>query len=46
MLSQKGYNMNIFFVRVKIFMSNLNVFRKLEIILLSKKVGFGKFGAK
>lgn len=43
---QKDYSMNIFLVKVKIFLSNLNVFLKLSLTLFSETVGLSRFGAK
>ena len=38
--------MNIFLVKVKTFLSNLNVFLKLNFNLFSEFVGLSRFGAK
>gem|GEM_PF-4623083 len=46
MLFQKDYSMNIFLVKVKMFLSNLNVFLKLSFSLFSESVGLSRFGAK
>ncbi len=43
---QKDYSMNIFLVRVKIFLNNLSVFLKLNLSLFSESVGLSRFGAK
>lgn len=46
MLFPKDYSMNIFLVRVKMFLNNLNVLLKLSFTLFSESVGLSRFGAK